>query len=280
MPLGLDSHFYLYALPLIVIDVIFLSYALSVDVRSRQVILGLVGLWWCIAALWVEVKIAQVYPGFDHEDPPDPEMKAYRPFCDFAPWANCSKVLMSPSGRFLRYFGIALAPKDDGFLATIRHLIDVPNPTLGVLFFGCHLFYNVLVDIVYLLGDFLPAVLFNFMDEALPWAFFVACCGVCCMTVWLAYKLFFVLQDFCVVCVSMYVVIGCCAPMMHHACRLDSHLMQGFGVVPHAVLYPFLLLDALMLVAVLALYCLGGSSAHAREQQVSSGYQKLADALA
>jgi len=276
MPLGLDSHFYLYALPLIVIEVPLIGYALSQDTRTCQVVLGLVGLWWCLAALWVEVRIAQVYPGFDYENEETISAEKYRPFCDFAPWANCSKVLMSPSGRFLRFFGIALAPKDDGFLGTIRRLIDVPNPTLGVLFFSCHLFYNVLVDIVYLLGDFLPVVLFNFCDSALPWAFFVACCGVCLMVIWLAYKLIFVLKDFCVVCVSMYVVIYGCAPMMYHACHLDSHLMQGFGVVPHALLYPFLLLDALMLLAVLVLYCRGDGSAHAREQQLSSDYIAIA----
>jgi len=252
-----------------------LHYAASIDVRSCQVILGLVGLWWCLAALWVEVKIAQVYPMFDYENTPVTE--AYKPFCDFAPWANCSKVLMSPSGRILRCLGIALGPKDDGFLGAIRRVIDVPNPTLGVMFFGCHLFYNVLVDIVYALGDFLPAVLFNFMDEALPWAFFVACCGVCCMTVWLAYKLFFVLKDFCVVCVSMYVVIAGCAPTLYHVCKqADSSLMRGFGVVPQAILYPFLLLDAIMLVSVLVLYCRGDAAVHAREQQVSADYMPLA----
>jgi len=280
MPLGLDSHFYLYALPLIVIESLFLCYAFPLDARSCQVILGLVGLWWCCAALWVEVKIAQVYPGFEHDNPPDPEMKAYRPFCDFAPWANCSQVLMSPSGRFLRQFGIALAPTADGKFATIRRFIDVPNPTLGVMFFSCHLFYNVLVNIVDLLGDYVPAVLFTFMVRALPWAFFVACCGVCCMTVWLAYNLFFVLKDFCVVCVSMYVVIAGCAPTMYHACKLDSDLMRGFGVVPQAILYPFLLLDAIMFVSVLVLYCSGDGSAHAREQQASSDYKPLADAVA
>ena len=35
------------------------------------------------------------------------------------------------------------------------------------------------------------------------------------MTLWLAYNLFFVLRDFCVVCVSMYVTNGAIIPMMH-----------------------------------------------------------------
>merc|ERR1712232_531582 len=89
------------------LEVVFWTYAFTSDLRTCQVVLGLVGLWWCFAALWVEVKIEHTYPGFDYENPTDPEMKDYKPFCDFAPWATCSKVLMSPPGRFLRYFGIA-----------------------------------------------------------------------------------------------------------------------------------------------------------------------------
>lgn len=273
MPLGLDKHFYQYVLPLALTETCFLGYAFSSDARSCQVIFGLVGLWWCLAALWVEVQIAQVYPNFDHDSPPDPEMKAYRPFCDFAPWATCSKVLMSPSGRFLRFFGIALEYKGewgDDIITKVRHFIDVPNPTLGVMFFSCHLFYNVLVDIVYLL----PAPLSGFANIALPWCFFIACCGVGCMAVWLAYKLFFVLKDFCVVCVSMYIVIFSCIPMMHHVAGLDSHLMLGFGAVPPAILYPFLLLDATMFVAVWALY-LGGPAHHSMHGEVAGHYKQL-----
>ena len=45
------------------------------------------------------------YPGFDYHNPP--VMEPYRPFCDFAPWAQCSVVLMSPPGRILRYLGLA-----------------------------------------------------------------------------------------------------------------------------------------------------------------------------
>merc|ERR1719162_2642708 len=161
MPLGLDSHFYKFTLPLVVFDAAFYGYAFTSDFRTCQVVLGLVGLWWCLAALWVEVKIEHTYPGFDYEKPVDPEMKAYRPFCDFAPWANCSIVLMSPSGRFLRYCGIAKAGGGEGWIDTVRGWIDVPNPTLGVLFFTFHLFYNVLVDIVYLFA-YVSTDLFNF----------------------------------------------------------------------------------------------------------------------
>lgn len=271
LPLGLDHHFNKYVLPLIVIEVLLWIYAFESDARTCQVVLGLVGLWWCLAALWVEVKIEHTYPGFDHDDPVDPEMKAYRPFCDFAPWANCSKVLMSPSGRFLRYFGIALKGGGDDWLSTVRGWIDVPNPTLGTLFFSFHLFYNVLVDIVYLFQP-IP-ILFNFANVALPWCFFIAGCGVGCMAIWLAYKLFFVLKDFCVVCVSMYVVIGALVPVMHSVCHLDSESMRGFGSVPPLLLYPFMALDGVMLIAVLILWLTGGSKHE--ESKVGAPYKPL-----
>jgi vitamin-K-epoxide reductase (warfarin-sensitive) len=265
--LQLDRHFYKYVLPILLVEFAFWSYAFMSDVRTCQVVLGLVGLWWCLAALWVEVKIEQTYPGFDYEHPTDPEMKNYRPFCDFAPWATCSKVLMSPPGRFLRYFGIAKQGGGEGLINTVRGWIDVPNPALGVLFFGCHLFYNYLVELVTVFP--LPEVLHNYAEVALPYVFFAACCFVGCMTVWLAYNLFFVLKDFCVVCVSMYVANFVLIPMMYGICKTDSSLLEGFGAVPPMMLYPFLVLDGIMLVAVLALYFFG----HHAEK--SSDYKQL-----
>lgn len=270
----MDDHFGKYVLPLIAGDFGLWAYAYlsaEMDIRTTQVALALVGLWWCLAALWVEVKIEKVYPGFDHENPTDPQMKAYKPFCDFAPWANCSKVLMSPSGRFLRYFGIAKQGGGEGWLNTIRGWIDVPNPTLGVLFFSCHLFYNVLIDIVNVLIG--VSSIFKFADWFLPYAFFIACCGVACMAVWLAYKLFFVLQDFCVVCVSMYVTIGALVAVMYRICHVDSSTLSGFGAVPPNFLYPFMLMLATMLVAVLALYFSEGS--HSSEDS----YKQLEDGV-
>jgi vitamin-K-epoxide reductase (warfarin-sensitive) len=261
MVFGLDDHFYKYVVPIVLIETIFWMYALAADYRTCQVVLGLLGLWWCFAALWVEIKIEHTYPGFDYESPSDPKMTAYKPFCDFAPWANCSKVLMSPPGRFLRYFGIAKQGGGEGIINKLRGWIDVPNPSLGVLFFGFHLFYNVLVDIVELLP--LPAALHSFASLALPWAFFVACCGVGGMTIWLAYNLFFVLKDFCVVCVSMYVANFALIPMMYGICHIDPASMTDFGTVPPAILYPFLILDIIMGVAVVTLYLKGPSHADA-----------------
>jgi vitamin-K-epoxide reductase (warfarin-sensitive) len=252
MVLGLDGHFYKYVLPIVLVEVVFWTYAFMSDPRTCQVVLGLVGLWWCLAALWVEVKIEHTYPGFDYHNPVDPEMKDYKPFCDFAPWATCSKVLMSPPGRFLRYFGIAKQGGGEGIVNTVRGWIDVPNPSLGVIFFACHLFYNVLVDIVTILP--LPENLHNIAELVLPWAFFGACCGVGLMTCWLAYNLFFVLKDFCVVCVSMYVANFALIPMMYALAQKDPSTLTGFGLVSPYLYVPFMILDACMFVAVVYLY--------------------------
>jgi len=176
----------------------------------------------------------------------------YKPFCDFAPWANCSKVLMSPPGRFLRYFGISKQGGGPGIVDTIRGIIDVPNPTLGVLFFGCHLFY--------------PALLLMPIPF-IPELFFLACCFVGLMTCWLAYNLAFVLRDFCIVCVSMYVANYALIPMMYGICKMDAgfHDFIFFGELPALILCPFLVLDACMGASVLKLYL--GGPAHAREPQ-------------
>lgn len=260
MPLGLDGHFYLYALPLVIIESIFYWQAFAADFRTRQVYLGLVGLWWCFAALWVEVRIARAYPGTDLQVAYKATPRVYKAFCDFAPWASCSKVLMSPPGCFLLYFGISKKPSpDDGLIGKLRSIIEVPNPTLGVLFFGAHLLYPVLL-LIPILGPFIL------------WLFFAACCFVGCMTIWLAYNLAFVLVDFCVVCVSMYVANFALIPMMYGICLENKTSMSDFdfwGAVPESVLKPFLVLDAIMAVAVLALYLT--SPGHAREVSEEDG---------
>merc|ERR1711879_900825 len=116
-------------------------------------------------------------------------------------------------------------------------------------------FYNVPVEIMSMLP--LPGMLHDFNESFLPCVFFAACCGVGCMTVWLAYNLFFVLKDFCVVCVSMYVANFALIPMMYGICKTDSSLMLGYGNVPPAILYPFMILDFIMLASVLTLYFFG-----------------------
>lgn len=250
MVLGLDSHFFKFVLPLVVVEGLLFAYATASDFRTCQVVLALVGLWWCFAALWVEIKIEQVYPHFDYENPVDPEMKKYKPFCDFAPWAKCSKVLMSPPGRFLRYFGISKKGGLDGpgVVDRVRGLIDLPNPALGVAFFTVHLLY--------------PGVAAVLPIPSLCDLFFYACCLVGVMSVWLGYQLFVVLGDFCIVCVSMYVINFASIPMTRGVCDLEKSGRGAgddafFGQCPQTLLMPFLLLDATMALAVLWLYCSG-----------------------
>jgi vitamin-K-epoxide reductase (warfarin-sensitive) len=251
--------------------------AYDADPRGRQSILGLLGLWWCIAALWVEIKIEQTYPGFQYDKPEDPEMKAYRPFCDFAPWATCSKVLMSPPGRFLRYFGIAkpVQPGDEGIISKLRNLIDVPNPSLGVLFFGCHVFYPVLLIVPVL-------------NAYMAYLFLGACCVVGIMTIWLAYNLFFVLKDFCVVCVSMYVANFAVIQIMNaisqeHRTSLEQFLplsISGespfFGSAPFWYVAVMFVLDAVMFVAMIGLFLFGThNKPHKGATPANSKYESL-----
>merc|ERR1712100_41727 len=131
-----------------------------------------------------------------------------------------------------------------GIIDYVRGQIDVPNPTLGVAFFGCNLFYPALL--------LLPI-------PFLPQLFFLACCFVGVMTVWLAYNLFFVLRDFCVVCVSMYVANFAVIPITYALASNPSSPTSSdfFGEIPLPLLVPFLVLDAGMGLAVLRLWLSG-----------------------
>jgi len=103
------------------------------SLRVRQLSIALLGVCWCVAALKVEFAIEEAYPGFDYLKPPA-DMSRYTPFCDFASWAKCSKVLMSPYGRALRYVG----------LTAKGGALDYPNPVMGGLYFACHIAYPLL----------------------------------------------------------------------------------------------------------------------------------------
>ena len=158
--------------------------ALLSALRRAQYIFAAVGIAWCVAALWVEYKLevgGHIYAGPD-----------YVPFCDFAPWAKCSKVLMSPIGRLMRFIGVA-AEGD---------ALDLPNPFMGLLFFSCHLAYPYLKK--------LPLV-----GSAMPLLATLVCVFVAALSCFLAYILFIVLEDFCIVCVSSYAVNFALLYVMH-----------------------------------------------------------------
>jgi vitamin-K-epoxide reductase (warfarin-sensitive) len=275
---GLDRHFLSFVLPILVIQCFIWKCAYDADPRGQQAILGFWGLWWCLAALWVEVKIEQKYPGFQYDNVPDKEMGKYKPFCDFASWATCSVVLMSPPGRMLRYFGIAKqADKHQAstdIFTIIRNFIDVPNPALGVLFFGCHAFYPLLLVV-------------PFVNSYMSYLFFGACCFVGIMTIWLAYNLFFVLKDFCVVCVSMYVANFAVIKTMWSISQMHRDTLGQFGSLDpndtraffgdadYKLIGPIFIIDAIMFVAVVALYFFGEHETHARSITVDDHYIHL-----
>merc|ERR1719440_1553838 len=79
------------------------------------------------------------------------------------------------------------------------------------------------------------------------------------MTVWLAYNLFFVLRDFCVVCVSMYVANFAVIPIMFALAStpISPTPSNFFGEIQLPLLVPFLVLDAGMGLAVLRLWLTG-----------------------
>lgn len=174
-----QSNLIFYVLPICAAQTIYI-YCLGFhsNLRVRQLSIALLGIYWCLAGLRVEIELENVYPHFDYHNPPA-DMSKYTPFCDFAEWAKCSKVLMSPYGRFLQYVGIAA--KDSA--------IDLPNPILGCGYFLCHIVYPILKAIKFPLVDELASAVSLF---------------VCFFSVWLGHKLFIVLQDFCIVCVSSY----------------------------------------------------------------------------
>jgi vitamin-K-epoxide reductase (warfarin-sensitive) len=174
-----QSNLIFYVLPIIAAQTIYI-YCLGFheSLRVRQLSIAMLGIYWCLAGLRVEILLESTFPHFDYHNPPA-DMSKYTPFCDFAEWAKCSKVLMSPYGRFLQYIG--LAAKDS--------MLDLPNPIMGSGYFLCHVSYPIL-----------KAIKFPLLNElATGISLFV-----CFFSVWLGHKLFFVLQDFCIVCVSSY----------------------------------------------------------------------------
>jgi len=189
-----SKNFVYWVMPIMAAQAVYLLTSFRQGTRARQVMLSLLGLYWCAVAMHVELTLADTYGhSFDHHHPPA-DMSAYTPFCDFAWWAKCSKVLMSPYGRVLQYSG----------LVSKEGPLDVPNPILGVGFYCCHLFYPALRAIRF---------------PCLPFLGFATTVFVCAFSCWLGYTLFFVLNDFCVVCVSTYVCNFACLPVMYAILR-------------------------------------------------------------
>ncbi|XP_046965817.1 vitamin K epoxide reductase complex subunit 1-like protein 1 [Vanessa cardui] len=104
------------------------------------------------------------------------EMKpGYKALCDISEHASCSKVLTSKYGK-----GLGIIPKDSPF--------KLPNCVYGIMFYCIMIFlttFNVTSVVKVQIGLSITSL---------------ATC------VYLAYLLIFVLRDFCVVCVSTYLL--------------------------------------------------------------------------
>jgi len=98
----------------------------------------------------------------------------YEAACDISEKASCSKVLMSSYGHILSQWGLV----EEG------SMLDVPNPILGICFYSLVLLWPYERREV-VLGASIASLLFSF---------------------YLAFILYFVIGDFCIVCVSSYAI--------------------------------------------------------------------------
>ncbi|XP_041979462.1 uncharacterized protein LOC121733311 [Aricia agestis] len=99
----------------------------------------------------------------------------YKAMCDFAPHASCTKVLSSPYAK-----GLGLVPEDSSW--------KLPNCLYGILFYCFYIFLSTFDD---------PRVVR--FQQALSLVSLALC-------VYLAYILVFILKDFCIVCVTTYMI--------------------------------------------------------------------------
>ena len=133
---------------------------------------------WLLFFCVVGVCLSSYAVHVEHMKEANPDFEA---LCDINASVSCSKVFSSPQGKIWSYFG--LIPKDS--------VLDVPNAVYGVAF------YSLIIVL-----DQTPA--FRKSAVAMNLMVLLAVFG-CILSLYLAYVLKFVLQDFCIVCVSTYV---------------------------------------------------------------------------
>ncbi|XP_068228902.1 vitamin K epoxide reductase complex subunit 1-like protein 1 [Palaemon carinicauda] len=103
----------------------------------------------------------------------------YQAMCDISPSISCSKVFTSKYGRG---FGII------GELLGHDHILNQPNSIPGILFY---VLIVITGEIKNLRAAKVQKILLFFSNF---------------MSLYLAYLLYFVLHDFCIVCVSTYII--------------------------------------------------------------------------
>ncbi|KAM9305119.1 vitamin K epoxide reductase complex subunit 1-like protein 1 [Gastrophryne carolinensis] len=128
----------------------------------------------CVAGIALSVYAYHVETSRER----DPE---YTALCDINPAISCSKVFTSRWGR-----GFGLVEKILG----AQSILNQPNSVFGVLFYGLQL----------LLGLWGGAAALT--SVALVASSLVSIAG----SLYLAYVLFYILEDFCVLCVTTYLL--------------------------------------------------------------------------
>ncbi|XP_078376977.1 vitamin K epoxide reductase complex subunit 1-like [Oculina patagonica] len=113
----------------------------------------------------------------------------YKAACDLGENMSCSRVLTS---SYSKGFGVVEV------LLGKEHFLNMPNCILGIVFYSSQLVLGILSF------SWIPAILF--MTSV------VSCVG----SAYLAFILFFVLKDLCLVCIATYVVNGALLYLNYH----------------------------------------------------------------
>uniref|UniRef100_A0A6B2LP68 vitamin-K-epoxide reductase (warfarin-sensitive) n=1 Tax=Arcella intermedia TaxID=1963864 RepID=A0A6B2LP68_9EUKA len=106
---------------------------------------------------------------------------SFSSWCDLSSYISCSKVLTSEYSRIIAKI----------FRLPEEHPLNVPNTYIGILFYLAVLVYPIY-----------PFTLVPYRKNL----FFIASSISLMFCIYLAYILYFVLEDLCLVCVSTYVV--------------------------------------------------------------------------
>ncbi|XP_013378655.1 vitamin K epoxide reductase complex subunit 1 [Lingula anatina] len=135
---------------------------------TDHIIFNALGILVSSYALYIEIR--------KHKD------KNYKAFCDLGETMSCSRVLTS---EYSKGFGIVR------YLVGENHFLNVPNCILGILFYAIQI-------VLFCLSDHAIVTSFLFYTSA------IAIIG----SVYLAYVLFLVLHDLCLVCIATYIING------------------------------------------------------------------------
>mmetsp|Transcript_3028 Transcript_3028/g.5067 ORF Transcript_3028/g.5067 Transcript_3028/m.5067 type:complete len:234 (-) Transcript_3028:78-779(-) len=226
MALGLEQHFYYWAFPILSVEFVLLSIAgyafYHRYYKTSQIMLAILGAYWCFVSLWVEEMVwiwygqetkgnEAVYNYMDPRENLMMQMKndkrpgRYLGFCDIASWGMCTPALMSPYNRILSMIGIA---SDEGML-------DWANCSLMAVIYICHILC--------------PITCASGWDSYPDFAFFTLCLTAFAglVTLYLLYIFVFVLQDVCISCISLTIINFALLPTSYKAYQAAEDDLYG-----------------------------------------------------